>query len=95
MARACCGASAKTIATEFRFYSPKAKRVSVAGSFNNWKTNKLLAKKDAKGNWSARVELKPGKYEYKFFVDQSWINDPNASVVYNAFGTQNSVVEVR
>ncbi|MBI3991287.1 MAG: glycoside hydrolase family 13, partial [Candidatus Omnitrophica bacterium] len=54
------------------------------------------AKKDSKGNWTAKVSLKPGKYEYKFFVDGSWLNDPHCnSCVANAFGTQNCTVEIK
>jgi hypothetical protein len=42
------------------------------------------------------MSLKPGRYEYKFFVDGSWVNDPKSpAAVYNSFGTQNSVVEVK
>lgn len=82
--------------TEFKFYAPQAKRVSLAGSFNNWNTKALSAKKDSKGNWTAKVSLKPGRYEYKFFVDGSWLNDSRCtSCVTNAFGSQNCVVEVR
>ncbi|MBU1998396.1 MAG: hypothetical protein KKE64_02755, partial [Candidatus Omnitrophica bacterium] len=36
----------KAKAVEFRFLAPAAKKVSIAGSFNNWKTNKTVAKKD-------------------------------------------------
>lgn len=83
-------------ATEFTLSAPNAKRVSLAGSFNNWDTSSLSAKKDTKGNWSVKVSLKPGKYEYKFFVDGSWINDPKCrGCVSNNFGTQNCVVEVK
>jgi len=82
--------------TEFRLYAPQAKKVSVAGSFNNWDTKNLTAKKDSRGNWIAKAKLVPGRYEYKFFVDGNWINDPHSShSVPNAFGTQNSVVEVK
>jgi 1,4-alpha-glucan branching enzyme len=82
--------------TEFKFYAPQAKRVSLAGSFNNWDTKKLLAKKDSRGNWSAKVNLKPGRYEYKFFVDGSWLSDPRcSSCVTNSFGSQNCVIEVK
>jgi len=95
MARTSCGASVRPTPVEFRIYYPKAKRVSIAGSFNNWDTKKNLAKKDLKGNWTFKVDLKPGRYEYKFFVDGSWINDPNSNTISNAFGTQNSIVEVR
>ncbi len=89
----CCDVKEKAVA--FKLFSPRAKRVSLAGSFNNWDTAKFTAKKDVKGNWSVKVGLKPGRYEYKFFVDGSWMNDPEAKTVYNSFGTQNSVVEVK
>lgn len=81
---------------QFKFYAPQAKRVHLAGSFNNWDTKALSAKKDSKGNWSAKVSLKPGKYEYKFFVDGSWLNDPHCtSCIGNSFGTQNCTLEVK
>jgi 1,4-alpha-glucan branching enzyme len=95
MPRACCGSVIKEKSVSFKLFSPKAKKVSVAGSFNNWDTGKFSAKKDAKGNWTVKMDLKPGRYEYKFFVDGSWINDPEAKAVFNSYGTQNSVVEVK
>lgn len=82
--------------TEFKISVPKAKRVSLAGSFNNWDANALSAKKDIRGNWTVKVSLNPGKYEYKFIVDGNWLNDPKcASTVANNFGTQNSIIEVK
>lgn len=88
--------SKKTKVAEFQISVPKAKKVSVAGTFNNWDTKSNLAKKDLKGNWVAKVELKPGRHEYKFIVDGSWINDPRCNnTVYNGFGTQNSVLEIK
>ena len=81
---------------EFKLYAPSARKVSLAGSFNNWDTKKLSAKKDLRGNWAIKVGLKPGRYEYKFFVDGSWLNDPSCkSFVYNNFGTQNCIVEIK
>lgn len=83
-------------AAEFKLYAPQAKRVSLAGSFNDWDTAALSAKKDAKGNWAVKINLKPGRYEYKFFVDGSWLTDSRCtSCVSNAFGTQNCVMEVK
>jgi len=94
MAKTCCaGERDKTVL--FKFFSQKAKKVYLAGSFNNWDTTQFAAKKDTKGNWTVKVDLKPGKYEYKFFVDGSWVNDPEAKAIYNSFGTQNSSVEVK
>lgn len=92
----CCSAKeTKEKTTAFKFFSPKAKKVSIAGTFNNWDTSKLTAKKDSDGNWAVKVNLKPGRYEYKFFVDGSWINDPQAKTVYNSYGTENSVIEIK
>ncbi len=81
---------------EFRLYAPKANRVTLAGSFNNWNTRAMAAKKDSQGNWIAKASLKPGRYEYKFFVDGTWVNDPNSRwAVYNNFGTQNNIIEIK
>ncbi len=86
--------AAKT--TQFKLYAPAARSVAVAGSFNNWNAQGLIAKKDSKGNWSAKVSLKPGQYEYKFVVDGNWMNDPACSAtVGNSFGSANSVLQVR
>lgn len=82
--------------TEFKLYAPQAKKVMLSGSFNKWDTKSLSAKKDSKGNWSVKVSLKPGRHEYKFLVDGSWINDPRCnSCVPNSFGTHNCVVDVK
>ncbi len=87
---------AGTKPTEFKLYAPEAKKVVLAGSFNKWNNNKLLAKKDNKDSWVVKVGLKPGRYEYKFIVDGSWINDPHCtSCVANSLGSHNCVVEVK
>lgn len=81
---------------QFRLFAPQAKRVSVGGTFNNWDTKGCPAKRDSHGNWLIRVSLKPGRYEYKFFVDGSWMSDPHCNHhVTNSFGSQNCVIEVK
>lgn len=88
--------NARAKPVEFKFFAPQAKRVSLAGSFNNWDTKALSAKKDSRGNWIAKVSLKPGRYEYKFLADGSWLNDPRCtSCTVNTFGTKNCVLEVK
>lgn len=88
--------TAKAKTTEFRLSAPQAKRVSLAGTFNNWDTASLSAKKDAKGSWTVKVDLRPGRYEYKFFVDGSWMNDPSCrGCISNSFGSQNCIMEVK
>ena len=81
---------------EFKLHAPTARKVSLAGSFNNWNTREYLAKKDPQGNWITKISLKPGRHEYKFLVDGSWVNDPKCtSTVWNSVGSQNCVLEVK
>jgi hypothetical protein len=45
------------------------------------------------GAWIFPIYLKPGKYTYKFIVDQKWILDPaNDLWEDNEYGTGNSVL---
>jgi hypothetical protein len=71
-----------------------AKKVTVAGSFNGWNRNTyIMSHKDFK--WVFPVRLKPGKYTYKFVVDNKWIRDPaNELWEENEYGTGNSVIWV-
>ena len=81
---------------EFRLHAPDARRVSLAGDFNKWNTKTLSAKKDMRGNWIVKASLRPGRYEYKFFVDGNWMDDPHCTWrVPNTFGTQNCVVDIK
>lgn len=52
-----------------------AKKVILAGSFNDWSTSKLEMQKTPQG-WAATIPLEPGKHLYKFIVDGYWIEDP-------------------
>ncbi len=87
-------ASPKTI--EFQLSAPAAKSVSLCGSFNQWNTNSTRMTKDNRGLWKASLPLKAGKYEYRFFVDGRWTDDPQAKkTVANQFGSKNAVLEVK
>jgi tetratricopeptide (TPR) repeat protein len=52
-----------------------AKLVTVAGSFNNWDPFHTFLRPNG-SSWETRLELPPGKYEYKFVVDGNWMLDP-------------------
>ena len=79
----------------FKLEAPGAQTVSLAGDFNNWNPKTHVMKKDKKGVWSKIILIAPGRYEYKFFVDGEWWNDPhNDQKVYNAFGSLNNVLSV-
>ena len=81
--------------TGFQFCAPEATEVYLAGDFNNWDTQAAPMKKDKKGMWKTALLLKPGRYEYRFFVDDSWVSDLSCSgCVPNEFGTMNCVVIV-
>ena len=81
---------------EFSFYAPETKEVFLAGEFNAWDTQSLPMKKDKKGVWKTKVKLPSGRYEYKLFADNAWIEDlPGVEPAPNPFGTQNFVMRVQ
>ncbi|MFH1209062.1 MAG: glycogen-binding domain-containing protein [Candidatus Omnitrophota bacterium] len=83
-------------AVEFQLSAPQAKSVNVCGTFNEWRTNAGRLTKDYRGIWKGSIQLKPGRYEYRFFVDGQWIDDPRAKkTVTNQFGSKNTVLEVK
>ncbi|MCD6131472.1 MAG: glycogen-binding domain-containing protein, partial [Candidatus Hydrothermae bacterium] len=56
----------------FIMEAPEANKVVVTGTFLNWNPQGIeMEKRD--GSWFARIELKPGEYEYKFIVDGTWV----------------------
>ena len=80
---------------EFKFFAPDAKDVYLIGEFNNWDIHSLPMNRENETDWKAKIELIPGRYEYKYFVDGAWIGDvPGAEKVPNPFGTQNLVIYV-
>ncbi len=54
---------------------PSAKKVILAGDFNNWNTGELEMHKTANG-WELPYTLGAGNYQYKFIVDGQWMLDP-------------------
>jgi hypothetical protein len=53
-------------------------------------------KKDKKGVWKMKIKLPPGRYEYKFFADNVWVESlPGAELSSNPFGSQNFVTWVK
>jgi len=84
------GKKGKEIATTFVLSAPGAQHVSVAGDFNQWNTATNALGKDDAGVWAVTIKLPPGRYQYRFFVDGEWQNDPDCpSCVENPFGTLN------
>lgn len=86
----------KTKKVKFTFNAPSAKKVAIAGTFNNWNAAADPMKRAIDGDWQISLSLKPGKYEYKYIVDGNWANDPScSSCVPNNCGSMNCVIEVK
>jgi hypothetical protein len=79
--------------------------VSLRASFNSW--GEWPMEKQPDGAWSITVDLEPGEYQYKFFINSQWPKDmstahaggpvdPNAiGYVNDGFGGQNAVCRVK
>lgn len=75
----------------------QAKRVLIAGDFNNWtpEVTPMTRLPDSVG-WTMSLPLRPGRYRYRFIVDGKWVTDPhNKYVETNQFGELNNIVEVK
>jgi chromosome partitioning protein len=73
-----------------------AKKVLIAGDFNNWSPMSTPMSTNGKpGVWVTKLPLYPGRYRYRFVVDGKWMTDPNNTYVEtNQFGELNNVIEV-
>ncbi|HKQ52160.1 MAG TPA: S8 family serine peptidase [Pyrinomonadaceae bacterium] len=81
----------------FVYHDDDAKRVALAGDFNDWNHSRTPFARDAAGLW--RVELEPppaGRYRYKLIVDAArWVDDPsNGLKEPDEFGGFNSLVNI-
>ena len=52
-----------------------AKSIKLTGTFNDWDKNGYTMGRNG-DEWTISINLKPGKYLYKFIVDGKWIRDP-------------------
>ncbi|HET6977934.1 MAG TPA: S8 family serine peptidase [Pyrinomonadaceae bacterium] len=81
----------------FVYHDDDARSVSVAGDFNGWNAARNPLTKDTTGLWiSSFTTPGPGRYEYKFVIDeQRWTEDPsNGMKVSDGYGGLNSVLVI-
>ena len=77
------------------FTHATATRISIAGTFNDWRPAVTPMVSLGDGRWAKELVLPPGVYEYRLVVDGEWMADPRASEsVGNPFGEMNSVLKV-
>ena len=98
------------LAAEFTFtYIPledeEVASVSLRGSFNSWGEWPMEEQPD--GTWSITVDLEPGEYQYKFYINGKWPQDmsiargggpvdPNAvGYINDGFGGQNAICRIK
>lgn len=87
--------SLDTKPVEFKYTNPEAKHVSIVGDFNDWNKDKNPLQL-IDGVWKTTINLKPGKYEYKFVINHTdWIPDPeNNEKIADKYGGYSSVIYV-
>jgi chromosome partitioning protein len=79
----------------FAAHFEDAKKVMIAGDFNNWMPVSTPMQRARHGTWQMRLPLPKGRYRYRLVVDGKWVTDPNNNYVEsNQFGELNNVVEV-
>jgi 1,4-alpha-glucan branching enzyme len=89
----------------FRYKAPAARQVNLAGEFNNWLGTvggrldpniDPLRDLDGDGIWEITLPLPPGRYQYKYVIDQvDWQEDPaNPEMIDDGYGGFNSILVV-
>lgn len=88
--------AADSALVRFVLYAPDARRVALAGTFNEWDaTATPLIRGTEAGVWITTVALPLGQHQYSFVIDgERWVADPAAPRVDDGFGRANSVLAV-
>ena len=84
----------KSQSLRIEFLDGKARKVCIAGSFNDWNPASMPMLHLSHDRWIKELSLPPGRYEYQLVVDGKWVCDPAAEKVPNPFGGCNSVLIV-
>ncbi len=66
------------------FVNRRASKVSVTGSFNDWRPTASPMIPMGGGWWIKGLVLPPGRHEYRFVVDDDETPDPNAPEMVRA-----------
>ncbi len=81
----------------FTYQDPEASAISVVGSFNGWSPETHRLQKTEDGRWELTLSLAPGRYSYRFLIDQKkQVLDPSTEMTEpDGYGGKNSVVVVK
>ena len=80
----------------FRTRQPGARRVELAGDFNNWMPHTTPYRQTGtEGEFEVLLRLSPGQYRYRMVVDGRWSHDlSNPRTEQNEYGEVNSIADV-
>lgn len=82
-------------AVRFGLELPGARRVLVVGTFNHWNPEATPLRCVGSSKWFVYVPLEIGHHEYRFVIDGTWMDDPQAKdFVPNPQGGRNAVLHV-
>jgi hypothetical protein len=76
---------------EYKLNQPIYKNVYIAGSFNNWKKNKMTYNV-CDNVYYYNIILQEGIYEYKFFIDNEWIYNKKFPTIITKEGYINNYI---
>lgn len=77
----------------FRLHAAHAERVAVVGNFAGGQPSPM--RRTADDYWQVTVDLKRGRYEYRFVVDDAPVLDPKSrGILTGADGQKYSLLEV-
>jgi hypothetical protein len=79
-----------------RYHAPDARAVSVVGSFNGWSAEHSRMSRLRDGHWEIVLSLPPGRYAYRFLIDErQQVLDPNSPLAEpDGYGGENSIMVV-
>ncbi|MEJ2721600.1 MAG: isoamylase early set domain-containing protein [bacterium] len=78
------------------YHNPEANSVAVVGNFNGWSPANSSMRRNKYGDWEINLYLAPGRYAYRFLVNNSdQILDPKSNIDEpDGYGSRNSVLFV-
>ena len=80
------------VTTTFDYKVEGANNVHLVGDFNDWNINSNPMDRKEEGEFSTVLDLEPGKYVYKYLVDNKWHNDSSSSEsLIDEMGNVNSI----
>ena len=84
----------KDIIFEYKIVDDNKQKVCVCGEFNNWIEEEMLYDEETR-SYKISKKLSKGSYEYKFYINDEYVLNPNIETKVNKYGfiNHNIVIE--